>query len=69
MFESVATAEGAGWGAKGSTSAGVLKRSQVSENTVTYTIGSAQTAFRKTVRNPNKMTITKAAKDLLVSDP
>jgi len=69
MFDTITSAEGGGWGVKGSASVDVMRQSQTSENTVSFTIGMGKSMFRKTVRNPNKMKLTQVAKDLLNKDP
>jgi len=69
MFDTVTSAEGGGWGAKASASVGAMMSSGTSANTLTYTIGGSKTLFRKTIRNPNMLKLTQAAKGLLYNDP
>jgi hypothetical protein len=68
-MSSVTDAEGAGWGVKASTSVGVMKNSESTDNAVTMTIGESNIMYRKYIRNPEGLKLTKSASALLKQNP
>jgi hypothetical protein len=69
FVNTITNAEGGGWGVGISASVGVMKNSQMSGKSVTMTVGSAKTLYRKKVRNYPAIPLSNASTSLLSANP
>lgn len=69
LTETVVKAEGGGFGVKVSASFGMMKKSGISENSVSFFIGASGQTQTSRVLNPSRMKLSEPAKVLLAKDP